>query len=225
MKIIKNVIWGVLFISLGVIFALNSLGVTDIDLFFDGWWTLFIILPSIAGLVSDRDKTGAIIGLVIGVALLLSARDIIDFSMVFELIFPVILVIIGVKIIFKSLFKKKGKSDDFRNRSGAQKEFSSTFSGLDLKFDGEVFEGADLGTAFGGITCDLRNAIIEKDVVINASAAFGGIDIFLPDNINVNTKSSALFGGVSDEKKRTHIEGANTVYINADAAFGGIDIK
>ena len=225
MKIAKNVIWGVLFISLGVIFALNSLGITDIDLFFEGWWALFVIIPSVAGLISDRDKTGAIIGLVIGVALLLSARDIIDFSTIFGLIFPVILVIIGVKIIFKSLFKKKEKSDAFPNRSGVQKEFSSTFSGLDLNFDGEVFEGADLNTAFGGITCNLRNAIIEKDVVINASAAFGGIDIFLPEGVNVKTKSSALFGGVSDEKKRVHIEGANTIYINADAAFGGIDIK
>lgn len=225
MKIAKNVIWGVLFISLGVIFALNSLGITDIDLFFEGWWALFVIIPSVAGLISDRDKAGAIIGLVIGVALLLSARDIIDFSTIFGLIFPVILVIIGVKIIFKSLFKKKEKSDAFSNRSGVQKEFSSTFSGLDLNFDGEVFEGADLNTAFGGITCNLRNAIIEKDVVINASAAFGGIDIFLPEGVNVKTKSSALFGGVSDEKKRVHIEGANTIYINADAAFGGIDIK
>ena len=225
MKIAKNVIWGVLFIALGVIFALNSLGVTNIDLFFEGWWTLFIILPSIAGLISDHDKTGAIIGLVIGVALLLSARDIIDFSTIFGLIFPVILVIIGVKIIFKSLFKKKGKAEGFRERSGAQKEFNSTFSGLDLKFDGEVFEGADLNTAFGGITCDLRSAIIEKDVVINASAAFGGIDIFLPEGVNVKIKSSALFGGVSDKKKREHIDGANTIYINADTAFGGIDIK
>ena len=60
---------------------------------------------------------------------------------------------------------------------------------------------------------------------INASAAFGGIDIFLPDNVNVKVKSSAIFGGVSDKKKRPHIEGAKTVYINADTAFGGVDIK
>ena len=225
MKIVKNIIWGVLFISLGVIVALNSLGVTDIDLFFEGWWTLFIILPSIAGLISDSDKTGAIIGLVVGIALLLSARGIIDFSSVFSLIFPIILVIIGVKIIFKALFKKKEKNGAFPKREGSQKEFHSTFSSLDLKFDGEVFEGADLEVAFGGISCDLRSAIIEKDVVLNASAAFGGIDIFLPDNVNVIVKSSALFGGVSDEKKRVRIEGANTIYINADTAFGGIDIK
>ncbi len=29
---------------------------------FDGWWTLFIIVPCAIGLITDRDKTGSIIG-------------------------------------------------------------------------------------------------------------------------------------------------------------------
>ena len=122
-------------------------------------------------------------------------------------------------------FKKKMKNEEFPKDRPTAREYAATFSGQDLKFDGEIFEGVTLTAAFGGINCDLRKAIIEKDVFINASAAFGGIDIFLPDNVNVKVKSSAIFGGVSDKKKRQHIEGAVTVYINADAAFGGVDIK
>lgn len=225
MKNLRNILLGVLLVGLGIIFALNSLGMTDIDVFFDGWWTLFIIIPSISGFISDRNKTGAIIGLVIGIALLLSAQGIVDFSTMLKLVFPVILILIGVSIIFKGTFKRVKKQEDLPPSVKPVKEYAATFSGQNIKFDGEVFGGAELTAAFGGIECDLRGAVIAEDVVINATATFGGIDIFVPDGVNVKIKSSALFGGVSDKKKRTNIEGAKTLYINADAIFGGVDIK
>ena len=79
---------------------------------------------------------------------------------------------------------------------------------------------------FCGVKCDLRNAIIENDVVINTSSIFGGIDIFLPENVKVKIKSTSIFGGV-DEKKRNNVEDANThvIYINALCLFGGVDIN
>ena len=70
-KKVSNIIWGLLFIVIGTIFALNALEITDIDIFFDGWWTLFIIIPCAVGLITERDKTGNLIGLAIGVFLLL----------------------------------------------------------------------------------------------------------------------------------------------------------
>lgn len=29
---------------------MNAFGITDIELFFDGWWTLFIIVPCLVGI-------------------------------------------------------------------------------------------------------------------------------------------------------------------------------
>ena len=46
MKKISKVLWGIVLISVGVIFALNAFGITDIEIFFDGWWTLFIIVQA-----------------------------------------------------------------------------------------------------------------------------------------------------------------------------------
>ena len=224
MKNVKNILIGVLLISIGLIFALNTLGITSIDIFFDGWWTLFIIVPCICGFFSDHDKVGPAIGLVIGVVLLLWEQEIIDITKLLKLIWPAALVLVGIKIIASTLFKKKDNESFPKNRP-TPSSYSAVFSGQDLKFEGQVFEGASLTAAFGGIDCDLRNAIIEKDVFINASAAFGGIDIFLPDDLNLRVKSSAIFGSVEYKKNRKRIEGAHTVYVNADVAFGGIEIK
>lgn len=73
MKKVSSVILGLLLIVVGVIFALNALNIADIDIFFDGWWTLFIIVPCGVGLFTEREKTGNLIGIAIGVFLLLSS--------------------------------------------------------------------------------------------------------------------------------------------------------
>ena len=106
MKKFRGVLWGLVLITIGVIFSLKALNIADIDIFFEGWWTLFIIVPSIIGLLSDDDKTGPLIGLIVGVLLFLSVRDIIDIEILWKLLVPTVLIIIGLSLIFKNMFNK-----------------------------------------------------------------------------------------------------------------------
>lgn len=203
-------------------------GLTNINIFFDGWWTLFIIVPCFIGLFKEREKTGNIIGLLIGIALLLACQDILNFEIIWKLAFPAILVIIGLSLIFKDTInsevnKEIKKLNENKTKDGG---YCATFSGQNLNFDGEKFSGTDLTAVFGGIKCDLRNAIIEDDVVINVSSIFGGTEIYIPEDVKVKVKSTSIFGGV-DEKKKNKIESAeaHTIYINATCLFGGAEIK
>ncbi len=222
-----KIIWGIVLVAVGVIFALNAFSITDINVFFDGWWTLFIIVPCLVGLFTERQKTGNLIGLLIGVFLLLCCQNVLDFGLFWKLIIPVIIVMIGLKLIFGASFGNKSRQilRDLETNGSDLKNGYAAFSGKTLSFDGEVFNGAELTAVFGGVKCDLTRAIIEKDTVINASATFGGIDIILPDNVNVKVNSNSLFGGVSDKKHRNITENPFTVYINATCMFGGVDIK
>ena len=70
MKKSSSILWGVALVAAGIFFALNSLNITNVDVFFKGWWTLFIIVPCAVGLFTERDKTGNIIGLALGTAIL-----------------------------------------------------------------------------------------------------------------------------------------------------------
>ena len=107
MKNIKSLIWGALLIALGSVFALNSLGVTDINLFFEGWWTLFIIIPCLAALFTVKgDKTWYLIGLAVGVVLLLSAQKVIDGDRLWAVLLAVLFLSFGINMI---LPKKKDK--------------------------------------------------------------------------------------------------------------------
>ena len=225
MKKATGIISGIVLIAVGVIFALNAFNVTDIDLFFDGWWTLFIIIPCSVGLFTEREKFGNIIGIIIGVLLLLCCQDILNFDIIWKLLVPTIIVVIGLKMVFKGIFGKK-TNEIIKNMKSKGKKLNkgfAAFSGSDLKCDGEVFEGAVLTAIFGGVECDLRNAIIENDCAIQATAIFGGIDILVPNNVNVKVDSSSIFGGTSNETT-SHLN-APTIYVSATAVFGGIEIK
>ena len=226
MNNIKNILWGIILVIIGVIIGLNTIGITDIDIFFDGWWTLVIIVPCFIGLFTNKDKTGNIIGLLVGVILLLGMQNIIDFNLIWKLLLPSIIVIIGLSLIFKNTFNSKINNEikKLNNKNTKDNEYCATFSGQRIDFPNEEFKGATLNSVFGSITCDLREAKIKEDVVINASSVFGGIDIILPDDVNIKIKSNSIFGGVNNKKKNNE-DKKYTIYVNASCLFGGVDIK
>ena len=92
----SNILWGIILVVIGLIFGLNALEKTNINIFFDGFWTLFIIIPCFIGLFKEKDKKGNLIGIFIGLFLLLSCQNIVDFDLLLKLLVPVVLVIIGL---------------------------------------------------------------------------------------------------------------------------------
>lgn len=224
----SNVLWGFVLIIIGIVFGLNALDITDINIFFDGWWTLFIIVPCFIDLFKDKDKTGNIIGVLVGVCLFLSCQGLLDLAIIFKLLVPIILVVIGLSIIFKDSVNKKVKnkvSELNKVNSSDRNEYTATFGGQDIDFSNEVFEGCSLSSVFGGITCDLRDAIIKSDSVINISSIFSGVTIYVPNDVNVKVTSTPIFGGVSDERKKKSHDNKVTIYISATCLFGGVEIK
>ena len=225
MNNMKNILWGIVLVLLGVLVGTNSLGITNIDIFFDGWWSLFIIIPCFIGLFSNEDKTGNIIGLLVGVILLLGMNDILDLDKIWKLIVPSIIVIIGLSLIFKNSFNSKvnDKINKLNKEKNSDDNYFAAFSGQDVNLSNKKFNGSDVTAWFGGIKLDLREVIIEKDIVINASSIFGGINILVPEDVNVIVKSTSIFGGVTNKKENTNSK--KNIYINAMCMFGGVDIK
>lgn len=227
MKNYKNIILGLILILIGIVIGTNSLGITNINIFFSGWWTLFIIIPCFIGLLSEGEKTGNIIGLLIGIALLLCCQNVLDFELIWKLALPVALIIIGLSFVFKDTFNHKisSKIKELNNNETSD-GYCSTFTGQNIKLGAEKFTGTDLTAIFGGIKFDMTDAKLEKESVVNASSIFGGTEIYVPENVNIKIKSSSIFGGVSDKRKNTSQDEKNkTIYINATCIFGGVEIK
>ncbi len=227
---ISNILWGLIFIIAGLGFAGNVLFGWNFDLFFPGWWTLFIIIPCFISMIRNGFGFGATLGFIIGVLLLL--RNYVEFSInLWGLIVPAILIYIGLRLIFQKSHFRYHKNDNSNDQPGGgftsanKKEYSAVFSSNNIHLNGEPFTGADLNAVFGSIVLDLRDAIIQNDVEISANAIFAGIDIYIPRGVRVKINNVPIFGGVSNKVSQSEETGSPTIYLNSTCMFGGIDIK
>lgn len=222
----ENVLWGLGFIIVGILVLVNALEIIEINVFFKGWWTLFIIVPCFVNIFKDNDKTASIIGTVFGILLLLAVREVINFDLLWKILLPLVLIIIGLSLIFKDKVSDKVKDEIKKLNKNSKDEYTATFSGQDLNFDDEEFKGCELNAIFGGIKCNIKNAKLKDDVVINASSIFGGITLYLPKDVNVKVVSNSIFGGVSGNyNKNKNDKKGKTIYVNATCLFGGVEIK
>ena len=227
MKKISNMLWGLVLIVLGVMIGLNSFGITQINFFFPGWWTLFIILPCFIEIFRSPVKILNVIGIATGVAILLFRQNIFSLEMLLKLSIPTILILLGLALVFKDSLL--GKKDNTTNRSSARKggedKYSTTFGNKSIKYDNQVFYGNDLSATFGSITCDLRNAVITEDVIINANATLGNVEILVPPTVNVEVKSSGLFGKASDMRRSPSTATTPTISVSGICFMGNVEIK
>lgn len=227
---ISNTLWGLFFVIIGIGFAGNVFNLWDFHLFFKGWWTFLIIIPCFISMIQNNFSFGATIGFVFGVLLFISYYVSLNFSL-WELVIPAILVFIGLRILFQGVFRKKTTFFEHNINIGGQSkgngsgtDYSAVFSSNRVHIT-DTFLGADINAVFGGLVLDLRDAKIISDVEVNATAVFGGIDIYLPQGVNVKTNNVPIFGGVSNKSNQHAEPGAPTIYLNATCMFGGIDIK
>ncbi len=237
---ISNSIWGIIFIVIGIGIAGNVMNLWYFDfwdtLFDQGLWTLFIIIPCAVSIIRGGFHLGSVIGLIIGIMLLASYH--IDFTFDYwGLIVPVILVSIGIRIIFQGSNRRSYRSEHTAHTEGHYEsntektftsapkgEYTAVFSSNHVRLDGD-FGGTNLSAIFGGLVLDLRDVVLSGDVTINATAVFGGIDIYVPRGVRVKVNNVPVFGGVSNKSGYQADVNAPVIYLNSTTMFGGIDLK
>ena len=136
MRKLGNTLWGIVLIIIGVILTLNALEITNINIFFNGWWTLLIIIPSAIELIAREDKFWSAIWLIIGIILLLACRDILDFELIWRLTIPVIIILIGINLIFKDKLDKRmeKKNKELKEKVEGLEEYCATFGEVKADF-------------------------------------------------------------------------------------------
>lgn len=229
MKRTSKIIGGIALVAFGILWALELLNVIHIS--FEGWWTLFIIIPCLINIFNDRQKSGAIIGFGIGILLLLAARHIIPWNDIWKYMLCLVAVVWGISLLF---FDKKnsarhshssGHPDPVILDGDKQHKIDVSFSKQDYSFDGQPFEGADVHVSFGFVSLDLRHADLRDGAVINVDCSFGGMEIRVDKDTCVMNNIDATFAGVDCDCNTHPTEGAKTLYLKGSCNFGGIEIK
>jgi predicted membrane protein len=71
----------------------------------------------------------------------------------------------------------------------------------------------------------LRNAVITEDEEIEIHTFCGGVELFVPQTVNVMIKSRSFIGSVGNHASRNVDKETPCLHIIADNFLGGVDIK
>ena len=212
----RNLFWGIVLIVVGILFLGRNMNWWNFSIFFEGWWTLFLIVPSIISLVRKESMGTSFLILVLGVLMLLASQNVIEWSTIWKVFLPIIIMVVGLSIIFGN---RKVKTKKVR---GNAKEYVAIFSGVDEVIN-KIENDFKMTAVFGGIELDMRDVTLDSDLVIDCFTLFGGIDIRLPKDVKVEVNGLPIFGGVENKYRNNH-EAKVTVYINHTTICGGVNL-
>lgn len=227
-----KIVGGVLLLLLGIGLLLET---TDVISFrFDGWWTLFIIIPCTVSLFSSKNKTMPLIGIAVGVLLLLAAQDVLPWHDVWKYIICLALIIWGIMLIFGSTRNTGGAEADKQHAAEIEqvsqdgrtiRQINSSFGKHNYSFAGKTFEGAKVQVSFGYVGLDLRGADILDGAVVDIDCSFGGMEIWVGNDVIVKHALESSFAGVEYHEPLHTSDTAKTLYLKGHCSFGGIEIK
>ena len=228
MKQTLKIIFGIALIAVGLLWILSVFGIFSFEFSTEGWWTIFIIVPCLFGLFTDKDKVGPCIGIGMGILLFLAARNIITWQEMGQLAIAVVLIGAGVWLL---LFKNRCHHGEFEQtniiRDGKEiLHIQSSFGKQSLSFAGKKFEGADVDSSFGALTLDFYGADIADGAFLNLNVGFSGVNIIVPEGMSVQIAVTSGFGGVTDNRRSKFDTGTSPrLIITGKVGFGGVEIK
>lgn len=219
---------GIAIILIGLALLSNNLGFYEFNIsdIIKIIISIALIVWGIELILKKNDLGGTIFGIIIllfGLNMFFKRMgwQSLDMSFIWSLFWPIVLIFIGLKMVFR--FK------------GSEK--IAFWSGIEIGSSRWSLENKSYTAFMGGIDIDLTSAEIpDGDTEINMTAVMGGIDVIVPDNVNVVCKGSFVFGGIefidkssggiiSTVHEERQVNSNKTIIFNCDVVFGGIEVK
>lgn len=219
---VSKKILGSIIIMIGVLLFLNSNGILDFNMWYiiSTFWPLVLIISGLYSLMTNKaSKIGGSIVLIIGLIFQLRNLNYFDIFDYIEF-WPIVLILIGIHFIFSS-------KDKWNVEQKNQVNPIAIFSGSSIRNTSKEFKGGSATVLFGGIDLDLSQAEIENDklATLDVFVGFGGLDIFVPEDWNVEIKGLPLFAGWDNKTRNKGNENVPKLRINCLVMFGGFDVK
>jgi hypothetical protein len=115
---------------------------------------------------------------------------------------------------------------DTTGQNAESDKMIAIFGGVTRKGRWRVRKNTHALALFGGMDLDLRDAIFEAPVVeISGFWCFGGLDIKVPEGIEIQDQTAGIFGGTDVRDVGDPAPGAPTLVIKGVSLFGGVSIK
>jgi len=209
-------------LAAGIILTLDNLGVIDGEDFLS-YWPLLLMVVGISHLVrppGSRRIVGGLVWIAVGATMLLSNLGFIAFD-IWDL-WPIFLVILGLSLIAKPFRRRQISIDD----AGGVFDVTAILGGVTRRISTEDFQGGDAMAFLGGCEIDLRDSSSEGDPAeIHAIAFWGGVEIRVPQDWEVQVRGTAILGAFEDKTRTVEGDGRKVLIISGLAMMGSVEIS
>jgi len=244
---------GVFLVLMGVVLALDQLGLVQANHLLRFWPAALIILGLV--MLQRGERQGALRALVlivVGGWLLLNTLGLVSLDL-WGFIWPLLLVFFGARIMMHNQGSGSNASPDQHGaanptagttpagQTGAggyapaapnsgEPVHASLFallSGIKRRWGKSAFRGAEVTAFMGGCELDLRDALMSSGelAVVEVFAIMGGVNIFVPPNWTVSQEVVALLGGVHDKTRSVQSNPAQHLLVRGTVVMGGVEIS
>jgi hypothetical protein len=135
------------------------------------------------------------------------------------------LVVVGTPALSASQQPSSRFRIDIAGQSPDSDKMIAIFGGATRTGKWRVRKNIQALALFGGIDLDLRDAVFEAPVVeISGFWCFGGLDIKVPEGIEVRDQTAGIFGGTDVSNIGDPAPGAPTLVIKGLSLFGGVSV-
>jgi hypothetical protein len=233
--------FGLIVLTLGVLWTLDNTGVLDADRVLR-WWPLALVgfgVLKATGTGTTRRPVAGTVFIVIGTAFALDRFGVLEWSVAD--LWPVFLIAIGAMIVYRSL---RGPRAGVRggvevhvlgprrqaNEGGPPEAdtFSclAVWSGVDRKATSQSLVGGDFTAVMGGGSLDLRGARpVDGGAEVEVLVVMGGLDVLVPEDWTIINDVQVVMGAVEDNRKIDVPPGPNTLRLKGFVMMGGVEIK
>ena len=213
-----GIVWGIIIIAIGVLFLLRNLDIFYFDSIWQ-FWPVILIVIGVSKITSSSHPGNVLPGLIlagVGTVFLLQSLDVLP-GRIWQYIWPGILIAVGASMLAKHLDwglpPPAGTSTDSgAGGNGAPVDGSPAdrihvevvFGGDRRRVISRDFEGGKIAAVFGGVEVDLRGAATtRKEIVLQADAVFGGVELMVPETWITEVRGAGVFGGYIDKTHRS----------------------
>lgn len=213
---------GLIFLIVGGGLVLDRADIWDFGQVLSTWWPLFII--AIAALQLLTRSAPLIFTLIlIGIGLILQATrlDILP-SEIWSYLWPTGLILIGVWLVLS-----RGRGPGSRNVADDSVRTVVAFGGSNPRVTSKQFRGGSLTALFGGAELDLLDAgLAPEGAVLEVTAAFGGVEVAVPENWAVKVSGLPIFGGWDNKTRNPSDPDSEgpSLEVRCLALFGGVEV-
>ena len=224
----------VLFIWVGLVYMLRSMGGQDTDLWSLLWPSALLIYGGFA--LYSRFSFVRLACAFMGACFLFSNMN--DMTLGGSFVLPALLILLGASLLVRALrkphkphFTISHNGKPVNNATGSYHVDGDSFD-CDCSFcermqviDLPVLRRGDADVSFGQLTLDLSGvAEFAPGCKIDADCSFGELTLLIPRHIRAEIDSDTSFGSV-DITGNHDPDATDSVTIGADVSFGQINIK